>query len=125
MRTDTHHIELEATLEQLLLDLRRDTVETDMAAREDRILRRGGCACSGSHRGYESRSVLGVKVRGSEEKKTDSRSGSSRTDTTKRKEGQERNQEDQSPVSSQTPGRSSGRLLPLIVVALVRGPGMV
>lgn len=39
--TDTHNIELETTLQELLLDLRGDAVETDMAAREDGA--RGSC----------------------------------------------------------------------------------
>lgn len=82
VRTNTHHIELEATLEQLLLDLRCDTVETDMAAREDRILRRGGCACSGSHRGHESRRVSWGE-RNQRERRRDGRAGNSRTDATK------------------------------------------
>lgn len=39
--TDTHNIELETTLQELLLDLRGDAVETDMAARKDGA--RGSC----------------------------------------------------------------------------------
>lgn len=48
--TNTHDIELETALQQLPLDLRSDTIETDMAARENRCggTRRGG---SCSHRG--------------------------------------------------------------------------
>lgn len=36
VHTNNHHIELEATLQQLFLNLLRDAVETDMALREDR-----------------------------------------------------------------------------------------
>lgn len=42
--TNTHDIELEATLQQLPFNLRSDAIETDMAPREDS--RRGG-TCSG------------------------------------------------------------------------------
>lgn len=39
-RTNTHHVELETALQQLPLNLRGNTVETDMAAREDSSRRR-------------------------------------------------------------------------------------
>jgi hypothetical protein len=47
-RTNTHDIELEATLQQLSLNLRGDTIKTDMTVRENSGLSRswGG---SGSH----------------------------------------------------------------------------
>lgn len=38
--TNTHHVELETALQQLPLNLRSNTVETDMAAREDSSRRR-------------------------------------------------------------------------------------
>lgn len=44
--TDAHHIELKSTLQQLSLNLRSDTIETDMTTRKDR--RRGGIR-RGSH----------------------------------------------------------------------------
>lgn len=40
-RTDTDDVELETTLEKLLLDLSRDAVETDVALGEDRRGRLG------------------------------------------------------------------------------------
>lgn len=40
MHTNTHHIKLKSTLQQLPFNLRRDAVETNMASREDRV---GGC----------------------------------------------------------------------------------
>lgn len=40
LRTNTHHVELKPTLQQLPLNLRSDTVETDMTARENSRRRR-------------------------------------------------------------------------------------
>lgn len=57
--TNTHDIELEATLQQLPLDLRGNAVETNMAAGKDRG-RSGRCrACCSCHSGDETR-VRGV-----------------------------------------------------------------
>ncbi len=46
VRTDADDVELEATLEQLALNLRRDAVETDMAVGVD-----GGLLGEGRHLG--------------------------------------------------------------------------
>lgn len=48
--THNHNIKLEATLQQLPLNLGGDRVETDMAARENGG-RRGGCRGSSCHGG--------------------------------------------------------------------------
>lgn len=47
--TNTNDVELKASLQQLLFDLRRDAVETDMVLGEDRL--RLLCLSSGCHCG--------------------------------------------------------------------------
>lgn len=49
--TDTHDIELEATLQQLALDLRGNAVKTDMAMGENSGLLSRSCGGSGGHYG--------------------------------------------------------------------------
>ena len=51
--TNTHDVELEATLEEFPLDLRGDTIETDMAMGENSGLLSLSCGGSGGH--YEWR----------------------------------------------------------------------
>lgn len=48
-RTDTHNIELETTLQQLTLNLRRDAVKTDMTVGENGGLLSRSSASSSSH----------------------------------------------------------------------------
>lgn len=50
-RTNTHHIELETTLQQLPFNLGGDAIETDMAVGEDGGLLTRGRGGSGSHCG--------------------------------------------------------------------------
>lgn len=45
--TDTHDIKLKSTLQEFLLDLGGDAVETDMAAREDGARRSCNVGCRG------------------------------------------------------------------------------
>ena len=51
--TNAHDVELEATFEELPLDLRRDTVETNMAMGENRGGRGRSRARCSSHRGAQ------------------------------------------------------------------------
>lgn len=53
-RTNTHHIKLETTLQQLPLNLGGDAIETDMAVGEDGGLLTRGRGGSGSHCGGKS-----------------------------------------------------------------------
>jgi hypothetical protein len=53
--TNTHDVELEATLQQLALDLRGNAVKTDMAMGKNSGLLSRRCGSSGSHCGWRAR----------------------------------------------------------------------
>ena len=65
VRTDDDHVELETTLQELVLDLRGDAVETDIAVGEDGLLRSGShCgSCGPRGRVWRRAGVAGVEDR--------------------------------------------------------------
>lgn len=58
--TDADNVKLEAPLDELLLNLLGDAVETDIALRVDRLLR---CSVCGGHFGRLSTSKVQIRVR--------------------------------------------------------------